>query len=404
MKPLAVHMYGERIGDLTKSRGLLRFVYSDDAMSRGIGTPLLSVSLPVQRTAYRGEPVEAFFDGLLPEGEALRMLAYDFKVGDDDTVGLLAQLGRDCAGALQILPDSESPTESSGSLEVLSDHDVGERLRALRHSPLGVDERVRISLAGVQEKLVLASTPDGWALPLDGSPSTHIFKPAHPHLGATVANEALCLAIARHAGVNVVDATVDRFADRDVLIVERYDRTHGPRVARVHQEDLCQAHGISPRRKYEELGGPSLKSCARLLTDWSSNRDDLERLLAITTLNVVIGNADAHGKNLALLHHENGAIELAPAYDLMCTRFYDADTTAGMFVNGQRDIDGINIEHLVAEAVSWGMSADRAETITADLVGRMSEALGMASAEVDAPPKLIDILETRIRKWQAQAA
>jgi len=394
-------MYGMRVGDLTRSRGILRFQYSPDAIGRGLGTPLLSVALPVQRGVYRGEPVDAYFDGLLPEGEALRMLAYDFKVRDDDTVGLLAELGRDCAGALQIVPSNTAPVPGAGSLELLTDDEVGERLRALRHAPLGVDERDRISLAGVQEKLVLAQTNDGWALPLDGAPSTHIFKPAHPHLAATVVNEALCLAIARHAGLSAASATVDRFGEREVLVVERYDRTHESPVARIHQEDMCQAHGISPRRKYEEHGGPTLKSCARVLLDWSSNPEDLENLLSLTTLNVAIGNANAHGKNISLLHHENGSVKLAPMYDVMCTRFYDADPTAGMFVDGQRNIDDINVQHLVHEAATWGIPSVRAGDIVAGVVDKLPAALERAAAEVATPSKLVDLIGLRVQRLGA---
>jgi serine/threonine-protein kinase HipA len=399
---LTVHMYGLVVGTLTARRGVLQFEYSPDAIGRGIGTPLLSVSLPVRRAAYRGEPVAAYFDGLLPEGDALRMLAYDFKVSDDDTIGLLAELGRDCAGALQIVPDGRSTDQGGGSLRPLTGDDVGVRLRALNHAPLGVDDRVRISLAGVQEKLALASTPDGWALPLDGAPSTHILKPAHPHLPASVPNEALCLAIARHVGVDAAHAVVQRYADRDVLVVERFDRTHDGPVVRIHQEDMCQAHGIGPRHKYEEHGGPSLRSCARLLRDWSSDQRDLEKLLALTTVNVVLGNADAHGKNLSLLHRENGSIELAPAYDIMCTRYYGADTTAAMFVDGRRDIDHINIEHLVNEAVSWGVSAGRAEHVVYDVVRGMVDALNAACSQVDAPQALVDLIDARIQRAHAQ--
>jgi len=354
--------------------------------------------MPVQAAAFTGGVVEAFFDGLLPEGEALKMIAYDFNLSATDAYGLLQALGRDCAGALQILPADSTLEPGAGALELLTDEQVAERLRRLRHSPLGVDERVRISLAGVQEKMVLTLTESGWALPLDGAPSTHILKPSHPHLAHSVANEALCLRIAKHAGVATTEAEVSSFVGRDVLIVERYDRTHVGPTHRIHQEDMCQAQGISPREKYEEHGGPSLASCAEILNLWTRGDHSLLQMLAITTINVAIGNADAHGKNLSLMHHANGAAELAPAYDLLCTRYYDVDTTAGMFVDGIRHIDHIAVDNLVAEGTSWGIPEPRARAHVEQLVNELPDALKRAAAEIAAPANLVTQLRKRMTR------
>jgi serine/threonine-protein kinase HipA len=396
---LDVWLDGTLVGTFGTQRRISRFTYSPEALALGVGRPLISVSMPTQRGPYAGDVVDAFFDGLLPEGEALKMLAYDFKVSSDDAIGLLERLGGDVAGAVQIVPAGTDPQSPAGSFEPIDDDAVAERLRKLRSFPLGVDDRVRISLAGVQEKLVLTQVESGWALPLDGAPSTHIFKPAHPHLRDAIANEVFCLAVAREADVLTADARVERFGGRPVLVITRFDRTTEGPTRRIHQEDMCQATGTSPRRKYEVDGGPSLRDCASILTKWGSRSDDLRRLLDITTCNIVLGNADAHGKNLSLLHGSEGAIRLAPAYDLFCTRFYEGpETIAGMFVNGVREIDDITADDLVVEAVSWGMSEAAARERIAALLARMPDAITAAAHQTQAPTELVQLVCARLAR------
>lgn len=153
-----------------------------------------------------------FFDGLLPEGEIRRMIAHDFGLDERDVFGLLEALGRDCAGALVLLPEGEQPLVQ-GLPEPVSEEEVARRLRELRFHPLGVDQRVRVSLAGMQEKLLLARrTAGGWGLPVDGAPSTHILKPAHPLLPLSIPNEALCLRVARHLGMRAASTFSTRFS------------------------------------------------------------------------------------------------------------------------------------------------------------------------------------------------
>lgn len=402
MTALDVWLDGTLVGVFGTQAKVSRFTYSAEGLALGVGRPLVSVSMPARRAAYTGDVVDAFFDGLLPEGEALRMIAYDFRLATDDAMGLLERLGRDVAGALQIIPSGSEPEAPAGSLEPLDDDAVAERLRKLKTYPLGVDERVRISLAGVQEKMVLTQVESGWALPLDGAPSTHIFKPAHPHLRQAIANEAFCLAVAREADIRTTDANVQRFGGRPVLVITRFDRTTDGPTRRIHQEDMCQATGTSPRRKYEDDGGPSLGDCASILMTWGSDRVDLLRLLDITTCNVVLGNADAHGKNLSLLHGSDGSVRLAPAYDLFCTRYYEGpETIAGMFVNGVRDIDDITVDDLVAEAASWPVNESAARERVASLLERMPAAINEAAKQINAPDDLVDLVRTRLARLSA---
>ncbi len=391
MTVLGVWMDGQQVATLSERRSTLRLEHTEAAFAAGIGRPLLSVSLPVRNRPYQGGTAHAFFNGLLPEGEARRMIAHDFGVHVDSVIDLLAILGRDCAGALVVLADGEAP-EEPGPPEPVSEAEVAERLRQLRISPLGVDNRVRVSLAGIQEKLLLAKTGEGWALPVDGAPSTHILKPVVPLLRHSVTNEAFCMRVAHHLDIPVAQVELGSFEDRRVLVVERYDRARGfGGVARIHQEDLCQATGREPTRKYEEQAGPSLVQCTQVLRSWARDAENIERLLDVTVLNVAIGNADAHAKNLSLLHLPNGRISLAPAYDLMSTTYYaDTSTKPGMLVNGVDDITAVTVDDLVAEADSWGLGHEMVTIRVHALLDRLPAAVEAAALEIEPPESLVD--------------
>ncbi|HEX5309634.1 MAG TPA: HipA domain-containing protein [Solirubrobacteraceae bacterium] len=173
-----------------------------------------------------------------------------------------------CAGALVIQPDATPtppPTTTSGA-EPLTEDELSRLIANLREAPLGVDDRVRISLAGVQEKLLLTSLPGGnWGRPVDGIPSTHILKPEIRGYPQTVENEAFCMRLAMQLGLPVADVTTTAPAGWKLIVVTRYDRAVGKdgEVERIHQEDFCQATGTPPQKKHEEDGGPSLRKVAR---------------------------------------------------------------------------------------------------------------------------------------------
>ena len=187
---------------------------------------------------------------------------------------------------------------------------------------------------------MLTRMPDGtWGRPVTGTPSTHILKPEHASYPNTVENEAFCMRMAKHLGLPVAGVETTTIGGRRLLVVERYDRVIGPdgRVDRLHQEDFCQALGIHPDKKYQENGGPSLQAIGELLQA-ASGADSLEMLLKGVTLNVLIANGDAHGKNFSLLHDRSGALQLAPFYDLMSTMTY-GDVGLAMYVDDVRRTD-----------------------------------------------------------------
>ena len=406
---LTVWMHGRHVATLAKARGRLSLDYTEEARSAyDVNTPLLSVSLPLLPGTFRHDKVLPYFDGLLPEGEARRMLAYDFRLQEDDAFGLLRVLGRDCAGALVIMEEGEAPQVYAAPARApvpMTGEEVAARLRRLETEPLGVDQRVRISLAGVQHKLVLSRLPSGaWALPVDGLPSTHILKRADPRFAHMVANEAFCLAIGRHLGLRVAEAAI-LDGPEPVLVVTRYDRevAAGGEVRRIHQEDLTQALGIRAGAKYEEHGGPGLRRIARLLRAETAVAESLEALLDVTLLNMVVGNGDAHAKNLSLLHPTPGVVRLAPAYDVMSTAYYpQADVRPGMYVNGKTSLHAITTADVVEEAASWGLPRAAAIARVADLLARLPGAIEAAVRDVPGVPA--DLVALVVARGRAYAA
>lgn len=396
-------MEGKRVAVLegpsatSRRRDHLALTYAAGAPT---GAPLLSTSLPVQSAAIRGGEVHAFFNGLLPEGHSRDALAYDFGVDSGDALGLLTALGRDCAGALVLIPpDLEPPGD--GYWEPITDSEVAEHLARLRIEPLGVDGRIRVSLAGMQAKLLLARDADQrWCRPADGAPSTHILKPATPLIEDSVMTEGFCLNLARELGVASAQCAIATFGQMSTLVVRRFDREErGGQVTRLHQEDFCQALGLEPQAKYQNSadGGPSFLAMANVLMQWARPRA-LEQLLDLMVVNVLIGNCDAHAKNYSILHPTRGPITLSPAYDLMCT-IHDKriETAMGLWVNGVRDIHSVTANDLIAEGANWGLPTGAVARRVAELLAHLPKAMELAAR--DTPPR-----ETVVRAIQAHVA
>ncbi len=397
---LAVWLYGDHVATIDRERRRPRLEYTDTALTQyPLGTPLLSLSLPVRRERFPQGTLRPFLDGLLPEGESRKAIARDVSVLPDDTYGLIRALGRDCAGAIVIQPADEPPPNAptTTTAEALDSEEIEALVRDLRSAPLGIGGRVRISLAGVQEKLVLTRMPDGrWGRPVDGTPTTHILKPEIAAFPFTVENEAFCMRVARHLDLNVAKVDTTVIEGRKLIVVERYDRLVGPdgSVLRIHQEDLCQALGIPPETKYEEDGGPSLKRIARLLSTVAAP-DSLERLLAAVVVNSIVGNGDAHGKNFSLLHDASGALRMTPLYDVLSTLYYGDDRLA-LYIDDVRRTNRITALGVANEAVRWGVSRNRATEIINDLLERTPEAIESARDETSGVPD--DLLKTVTRQ------
>jgi serine/threonine-protein kinase HipA len=303
-----------------------------------------------------------------------------------------------------IQPDDEStpPPATTTTAESVEDDELAGLIDNLRTAPLGVGGRVRVSLAGVQEKLILTRLLGGqWGRPVDGTPSTHILKPDIRGFPQAVENEAFCMRLARHLGLPVAEVETITIRGRALLVVSRYDRVVDPdgHVERIHQEDFCQATGNPPDRKYEEDGGPPLRTIARMLSNIDPN--SLATLLRAVTLHVLVGNGDAHAKNYSLLHELSGALRLAPLYDVMSTHFYN-DNDLAMYIDGVRKIDRVTLDRLVNEASSWGISRRRASDIVGPLLEAVPAAVEAARAETPgAPDEILQLVGSQLGRLRS---
>ena len=397
---LDVWLHDHRVAVVSRQQRRLDLTYTEEALAEyPLGTPLLSLSLPLVPERYRKGRVRPFLDGLLPEGEPRRVAAEDFDLLSSDTFGLLRALGRDCAGAIVVQPAGDEPpvAPNTQAAEPLSDDELAMLFANLRSAPLGTSDRVRVSLAGVQEKLVLTRMLDGrWGSPVDGAPTTHLLKPELAEYPATVANEAFCMRIASHLGLPVARVETTSVGGRPLLVVERFDRAVGAdgSVVRLHQEDLAQATGTPPEKKYEEDGGPSLAKVADVL-QFVAAPDVRAALLRMVTLNVVVGNGDAHAKNFSLLHHRSGAVDLAPSYDVLSTLHY-GDERLAMYVDDVRKTERVTGARLTNEAARWGLGRDRATQVVTELLDGLPEAMALARNETDGvPDELVALVEAQ---------
>ena len=366
----------------------IRMQWHADGIERwGLGSPALSVGLPVGTpTGPRDIRGLDFFENMLPEGPALARMAALARVRPADTYGILASFGRDCAGAVVLLPDGEQPgTQGRGGYTPMTSADLRQVIGDLDAAPLGAapERGFRPSLPGFQRKALLGRAADGtWQLPYGDAPSTWILKPDGPHPMA--ANEATCLRLAAACALDAAQAELLDVAGLPVLAVRRYDRLASPGEdlpARVHQEDGCQATTTPPGMKYEEQGGPQLRDLASMLRNYGDPAD-VTRLLRRTTFNMAVGNANAHAKNFSVLHDaDSPAISLAPLYDVLSTialeltdsagRPMHADTHLGQRVGGQSDIRKVTAASLVDEAVAWGIRRRAASTVVAETLDQI---------------------------------
>jgi serine/threonine-protein kinase HipA len=237
---------------------------------------------------------------------------------------------------------------------------------------------------------------------VEGTPSTHILKPEIAAYPRTVENEVLCMRIAKHLDLDVASVETTEIAGRKLIVVERYDRAVGAggSVERIHQEDFCQATGTPPDTKYEEDGGPSLRGVAAILAAVAAP-GSLEKLAQAVTLNVMLGNGDAHAKNFSLLHHPSGGLAPAPLYDLTCTLHYGDDRLA-MYVDSVQRTDRVAAERIVNEIVRWGTSPDRAAAIVGDILDRAPRAISAAREETEGvPDDLAATIERRLAQLRA---
>ncbi|WP_175926742.1 type II toxin-antitoxin system HipA family toxin [Burkholderia cepacia] len=332
-RALSIWTNGQRVGTWrVPARGDMELLYDADWKQSAVGRPL-SLSLPfgVGKAPLRGERVNHFFDNLLPDSDAIRRrLAARFGTATTEPFDLLAALGRDCIGAVQLLGEDDAPTglnRIDGT--PLSDDDVARVLDQASGVATagGDDDDFRLSLAGAQEKTALLFHDGRWMRPHGATPTTHILKlplglvgNKRADLTASVENEWLCLAILRAYGLSVAQAEIVRFGAHKVLSVARFDRAlhrDGGWLLRLPQEDFCQALGVPPHLKYESHGGPGVPDLAGLLRRSETSREDLDTLFAALIVFWMLAAPDGHAKNFSLRLLAGGRFRLTPLYDVM---------------------------------------------------------------------------------------
>lgn len=331
VKKLYAFMNGVEIGVLEKTRGGgMAFSYNHDWLNNPARRPI-SLSMPLSTSTYSGHEVYNYFDNLLPDNQAIReRVLAKFAVPVDHPYDILAAIGHDCVGALQLLPErAEYRPEIEAS--VLSEHDVANQLRHYRENPLGMDEDIdfRISLAGVQEKTALLYKDGYWLMPHGATPTTHILKlpvgiiqnsSGNIDLTSSCDNEWTCLEIIRHFDIATTQAKVENFEDQRVLVVERFDRrwtSNQNWVLRLPQEDFCQAMNLPSSKKYQADHGPDMADCLHLLQDSASSYEDRVHFLKTQIVFFLLSAPDGHAKNFSIHLQPGDNFSLTPVYDVL---------------------------------------------------------------------------------------
>jgi serine/threonine-protein kinase HipA len=426
MKQLSVYLYGKEAGRFTEEGGEITFRYRDEwlkAVEQRQVHPL-SVSLPAS-SQFTVKAPAAFIAGLLPDnGKHREMLALELGIdGDPSDLNFLSKLGRDCAGALTIIPSEEDiDIGPKASIDWLQEEALTRYIAALPRHPLLVDEEdgVLLSLAGVNDKAAVVATKNKIGLPKHGMPSTHIIKADIPGLKDSIRVEHFCLRLAEACGQEVPKSDVKVAGDQTFVLMRRYDRRTvaeptGPRLYRLHQEDFCQAMGLHPAKKYERHGGPSWKDCFALMSVTSDPVRARETLLDRAILQYLIGNPDAHGKNYSLLYSRSGDIKLAPFYDLnnaaaFRSNFKNAKQIMAMGIGGNVERDKLTAENWEQFAKDCSLAPTlvmrRLENLASTIVEKAVE-LREEVGETPADTKLLDVvvedISARAGLWCDQA-
>lgn len=334
-RALDIWVNGQRVGQWRlPARGPMELQYDPAWVSSPEGRPL-SLSLPfnLDNLPLKGERIGFYFDNLLPDSEAIRRrLQSRFHTRARDAFDLLEAIGRDCVGAVQLLPEGQAP-ENVFSIEAepLDDAALERLLRAAVSSPLPGQtletDDFRISLAGAQEKTALLWHEGRWCRPRCATPTTHIFKfplglvgHRQADMRTSVENEWLCTRILANYGQPVAPCEIRHFGEQKVLVVERFDRrlhSSGAYWLRLPQEDFCQATGTPASLKYESDGGPGLIPIARILQGSQNRDEDLATLMRAQLLFWMLAATDGHAKNFSLSLLPGGRYRLTPLYDVL---------------------------------------------------------------------------------------
>jgi len=372
----------------------------------------LSLSLPFRpdNGAYQGDIVEHYFDNLLPDSERIRRrIATHFHTEGIAPHQLLAAVGRDCVGAIQLLPEGEEP---SGLFtiqgEPMGETAVAELLRAtVSDGPMGQrdeDADLRLSIAGAQEKSALLWHEGAWQRPIESTPTTHIFKLPLGRVGAMQAdmrtsleNEWLCSRVMAAFALPVAQCRITQFEDIKTLVVERFDRRlarDNSWIVRLPQEDFCQALGVSPQAKYEADGGPGIEDVMTVLAGSDEALADRQNFFKTQLVFWLLAATDGHAKNFSIFHLPQSRFHATPLYDVLSAhpiigngpnQLAPQRAKLAMAIRGRNAhyrMHDVQRRHWTAQALRAGLGPAFAENLIEELVQEVPRVVDSVQAQL----------------------
>lgn len=408
VQALDVWMNGERVGTWSVApREGHAFAYAEEWLNSPRRRPI-TLSLPLARgtEVVRGDVVEAYFENLLPNSRDIRnRIARRHGTSATRAFELLEAIGRDCIGAVQLLP-AGSPAPDVRRIEarpLATDEIVTLLDQSLSDAPLppGEEDELRISLAGAQEKIALLRHNDQWHAPLGATPTTHILKLPLGRVGrvqadfsTAVENEWLCNRVLNAFGIPVPHCWMDSFGRHKVLVVERFDR----RLldgwwARLPQEDFCQVCGLPPDARYEKHGGPGVDAILGILRGSRTAEIDRQHFLMVQLIFWLLGAPDGHAKNFSIFLEPEGRFRMTPFYDVMSAwpvtgagpnKFDRKRLELSMAISGKNKryrIDGIRRRHW-NEVAKRNAMGENFEPVIQKVLAAVPDAIGRVAAEL----------------------
>ena len=393
---LDVYVGSSKVGKYFREpSGATSFRYDPEWLSSERAFPI-SLSMPLSDRIWSGEAATNYFDGLLPDDRTVReKIAAREHAESAGIFDLLAVIGRDCVGALRFVPEGLDPGDPAKmEYRPVTDDEIAARIASLATNPLGLradEDDFRISIAGVQEKTAFLRVDEQWQLPLGPTPTSHIFKPAMKEgpdgadFSDTPWNEWLCLVLCRALGLETANAEVQLFDGKPVIVVERFDRIWQEGVLyRLPQEDLCQALGVPPLRKYQSDGGPGIVDVMGLLNGAIAPYEDRLAFMKVQIVFWLLAAIDGHAKNFSIFLTPGG-YRLTPLYDVMSASPYPEfpvqKTKLAMAVGNKNyyRLTQIQIRHFYQTGQKAGLREQELDSIFSELAAGIDDAIAEAT-------------------------
>jgi serine/threonine-protein kinase HipA len=405
-RTLSILMNGILVGRLEKTqKSGLTFSYDPSWLDTPGARPI-SLSLPLVNQEFTGDIVYNFFDNLLPDNSQIRArIQAKFQIATNQPFDLLASIGRDCVGAIQIIEGEIPSFKNEINSETLNKKEIAAILRGYQSNPLGMTDNsseFRISIAGAQEKSAFLYHNQHWCRPFRQTPTSHIFKlpigfiqHQNMDLSDSCENEWLCSRIMDAFGLPVANCEIQHFEDVKTLVVERFDRklSHDKTwLMRLPQEDMCQALAISPNLKYQADGGPGMKDIMNLLLGSSIPENDRDNFFRSQVIFWLLAAIDGHAKNFSIFLEPGGKYRLTPFYDIMSAypliekkQLQKQKIKMAMALRGESNHyhwHNVQRRHFIGAAKNANYSTDKAQIILDKTLNNVDDVIEKVSAQL----------------------